>query len=152
MEIRMAGGVFELGNPEGRGGGGLKHWKSSWRRRLKNRAVRRGGGGVWICSWNNPIQGVIGRVISNILRESQSWNIYSCEEKSLDELVSSIFLFQLKLDSIPGHYFFINFDCLSCAMSIKLISLGNGIWYVIFIGSLTVRLQAPGNRTVLELQ
>ena len=43
MEIRMAGGVFELGNPESRGGGGPKHWKSSWRRGLKNRAFRRGG-------------------------------------------------------------------------------------------------------------
>ena len=45
MEIRMAGGVFELGNPERRGGG-AKHWKSSWRRGLKNRAFRRGGSGV----------------------------------------------------------------------------------------------------------
>ena len=36
--------------------------------------------------------------------------------KSLDQLVSSIFLFQLKLDSLPGHNFFIDFDWLSCAM------------------------------------
>ena len=35
---------------------------------------------------------------------------------SLDQLVSSIFLFQLKLDSLPGRNFFIDFDWLSCAM------------------------------------
>ena len=56
---------------------------------------------------------------------------------SLDQLVSSVFLFQLKLNSLLDHYFFMNFDWLSCAMS--LISLASGICYLIFIGSLTVR-------------
>ena len=50
------------------------------------------------------------------MREFQSWNIYECKYKSLDQLVSLIFLPQLRLDSLPGHYFFINFDWLSCAM------------------------------------
>ena len=37
--------------------------------------------------------------------------------KSLDQLVSSIFLFQLKLGSLaPDHQFLIDFDWLSCAM------------------------------------
>ena len=31
-------------------------------------------------------------------------------------LVSFIFLFQLKLDSLTGHYFFVDFDRLSCVM------------------------------------
>ena len=38
------------------------------------------------------------------------------EQKSLDQLVPSIFLLQLKLDSLPGHNFVIDFDWLSCAM------------------------------------
>ena len=41
------------------------------------------------------------------------------EKMSLDQLVSSIFLFQLKLNSLPGHYFFIDFDWLSCSMQLN---------------------------------
>ena len=48
-------------------------------------------------------------------------------EKSLDQLVSFIFLYKLKLDSLPGSYFFIDKDWLSCAMQLN------------FIGFLTVR-------------
>ena len=55
------------------------------------------------------------------MRESQSWNIYECKYKSLDQLVSLIFLLQLRLDSLPGHYFFIDFDWLSLAMWLYLI-------------------------------
>ena len=40
--------------------------------------------------------------------------ITKCE--NLAQLVSSIFLLQLKLDSLPGHRFFIDFDWLSCAI------------------------------------
>ena len=40
--------------------------------------------------------------------------ITKCE--NLAQLVSSIFLLQLKLDSLPGHRFFIDFDWLSCAL------------------------------------
>ena len=65
--------------------------------------------------------------------------------KSLDQLVLSIVLFQLKLDSLRGQYFFIDFDWFH--MLCGQISLASGICYLIFIGSLTVRLHAPGNRT-----
>ena len=30
MQIQVGGGVFELGNPEGRGGGLKQLWKSRW--------------------------------------------------------------------------------------------------------------------------
>ena len=40
--------------------------------------------------------------------------ITKCE--NLAQLVSSIFLLQLKLDSLRGHRFFIDFDWLSCAI------------------------------------
>ena len=43
------------------------------------------------------------------------------EYKSLDQLVSSIFLFQLKLDSLPGHYFFTDFDWVSRALELNFI-------------------------------
>ena len=45
------------------------------------------------------IQGVIGQVTSNALGRFEI-----------------IFLFQLKLDSLPGHYVFIDFHWLSCGM------------------------------------
>ena len=40
--------------------------------------------------------------------------ITKCENPA--QLVSSIFLLQLKLDSLPGYRFFIDFDWLSCAI------------------------------------
>ena len=43
------------------------------------------------------------------------------EWKSLDQLVSSSFLFQLKLDSLPGHDIFIDFGWLSCAVYLTFI-------------------------------
>ena len=73
------------------------------------------------------------------MRESQSWKIYECKYKSLDQLVSLIFLLQLRLDSLPGHYFFVDFDCIGYHVLCGYISLANGICYLISIGSLTVR-------------
>ena len=48
-------------------------------------------------------------------------------EKSLDQLVSFIFLYKLKLDSLPGSYFFIDKDWLSCAMQLNFI----GWWHLL---------------------
>ena len=58
-------------------------------------------------------------------------------EMSLDQLVSFIFLYKLKLDSLPGSYFFIDKDCLSCAMQLNFI----GWWHLLldFHWFLTVR-------------
>ena len=114
----------------------------------------------------STIQGVIGRVISN--RPS----VKNCENLSLRIFISVrerfqsiwikvtgpvsfiIFLFQLKLDSsLPGRYFFIDFDWLSySAMKLNVI----GQWHLpidfhwFFNCPIwPARLQVPGNRTVL---
>ena len=77
------------------------------------------------------------------MQESQSWNIY----KSLDQLVSSIFLFQLKLDSLPGH----NFSLILIGYHVPCseISLASGICYLIFIGSLNVRFDLSDYRLLV---
>ena len=54
------------------------------------------------------------------------------------QLISSIFLFQLKLDSLPGHNFF-SLILIGYHVPCSEISLASGICYLIFIGSLTVR-------------
>ena len=82
----------------------------------------------------STIQGVIGRVISNRpspitpeLYDTKSYYqlivpITKCKNLSLGIFINvrnrfqSKFLFQLKLDSLPGHNCFIDFDWLSCAM------------------------------------
>ena len=48
----MGGGVFELGNPEGRGGGLQQFWKFRWKGGSKNHAFSHGGVDF---SWNNPL-------------------------------------------------------------------------------------------------
>ena len=44
------------------------------------------------------------------------WDPLINVNKSLDQLVSPIFLFELKLDSLPGPYLFIDFDWWTYAM------------------------------------
>ena len=68
------------------------------------------------------------RIIVSVTKcENLSFGIFINVNKSLDQLVSSIFLSQLKLDSLPGHYFLIDFDWLSCAMW----SNFNGLWHLL---------------------
>ena len=51
MEIQMGGGVFELGNPEGRGAQAVLEIQVDGG--VKNRAFSRGGVDFF---WNNPLE------------------------------------------------------------------------------------------------
>ena len=53
MEIQVGGGVFELGNPEGRGAQAVLEIQVEGGGGSNNRAFRRGGVHFF---WNNPIQ------------------------------------------------------------------------------------------------
>ena len=64
------------------------------------------------------------RIIASVTKyENLSFGIFINVNKSH----WTIFLFQLKLDSLPGHYFFSEFDWLSCAMW----SNFNGLWHLL---------------------
>ena len=49
----MGGGVFELGNPEGKGGMLKQFWKPRWKRGGPKICLPSGGGGVDFF-WNKP--------------------------------------------------------------------------------------------------